>query len=82
MNRLQDLMPKLISSCQFAFVKGRYILDNTLIAQEALFKLYIAKSKDVLLALKIDMHKAYDKINCQSIIKVMENLVSIQNGVP
>lgn len=56
-------MPKLIPNNQFAFMEGRFIVDNTLVAQEILCRLQTTKPKDALLALNIDLQKAYDRIN-------------------
>ncbi|KAF7810641.1 reverse transcriptase [Senna tora] len=63
-NRLQEVMPDLISPFQNAFVKGRLIQDNILIASGTLH--YIRrckKSKGGWATLKMDLQKAYDKIS-------------------
>lgn len=72
--RLKVLMAKIIPSSQFTFVEGHFILDNTILAQEILFKLQKIKWNDALLVLKIDLHKAYGKINRDCIIQVMQKL--------
>ncbi|GJS94754.1 RNA-directed DNA polymerase, eukaryota, reverse transcriptase zinc-binding domain protein [Tanacetum coccineum] len=59
-----------------AFIAGRQITDNILLAQE-LFKGYNRKQKTKKVAFKIDLQKAYDTIN-QDFIKV----VLVQFGFP
>jgi len=62
-NRLKPLLPELIEMEQSAFVKGRQIQDNILIVQEVLHHLRIRKRKKKFQAvLKLDMKKAYDRI--------------------
>lgn len=62
-NRLKDILPKIISHFQSAFVPGRQIQDNILIAHEAYHYLKLKKSgKAHELALKLDMSKAYDRV--------------------
>lgn len=62
--RLKNLLPDLISFNQGAFVQGRKAIDNVVIAQEliASFKRK-KKSKRGWMMIKIDLEKAYDKLN-------------------
>ncbi|XP_038996241.1 uncharacterized protein LOC120120779 [Hibiscus syriacus] len=57
--RLVPFFPAMISQSQKAFVKGRNIVDNTLLAQE-IVKGYSRKSLSPRCAIKIDMQKAFD----------------------
>ncbi|CAN0875652.1 Transposon TX1 uncharacterized 149 kDa protein [Linum grandiflorum] len=57
-NRLHKVMPKLISEEQSAFVPGRSIIDNGMVAFEK--KRWAGKWGDV--AVKIDISKAYDRV--------------------
>ncbi|KAE8724823.1 hypothetical protein F3Y22_tig00009840pilonHSYRG00015 [Hibiscus syriacus] len=56
--RLALIFPSMISPSQYAFVKGRNIVDNTLLAQEIL-KGYSRKSLSPRCAIKIDLQKAF-----------------------
>ncbi|CAM8912119.1 unnamed protein product [Rhodiola kirilowii] len=62
-NRLQQILPEIISPAQSAFVKGRLITDNFLIAHEIAHFIkntrYGSKSYG---SLKLDMSKAYDRV--------------------
>ena len=61
-NRLKPFMDSLISPFQNAFIKGRKISDNILIAYEIMEILRKKKGrKGSFGALKIDMKKAYDR---------------------
>ena len=62
-HRLQKLMNKIISANQSAFVKGRLILDNILVAHECMHYLKNKRTGSTCeMALKLDMSKAYDRI--------------------
>lgn len=62
-NRLKPLLPDLITAEQSAFVEGMQIQDNILIVQEVLHKVRTRERKKRFQAvLKLDMQKAYDRI--------------------
>lgn len=63
-NRMQCLMESLISPFQNAFIKGRLISDNILMASELMTVIHKArKGKMSWGALKVDMAKAYDRVD-------------------
>ncbi|GAU48422.1 hypothetical protein TSUD_405520 [Trifolium subterraneum] len=63
-NRLRLCLDKCISEEQLAFVEGRSILDNALIAMEVIHALKRrTRGRIGELALKIDISKAYDKVD-------------------
>ncbi|GKA12795.1 RNA-directed DNA polymerase, eukaryota, reverse transcriptase zinc-binding domain protein [Tanacetum coccineum] len=61
--RLKKYLGKLVSQNQSAFIPNRQIQDNILISQE-LLKRYNKKNRPKRVALKIDLQKAYDTVNC------------------
>ena len=67
MNRLNRLLPKLVSPWHSGFVPGRSIADNILLAQELVLDLD-RRVKCPNLMLKLDMEKAYDRVDWSFII--------------
>ncbi|KAL2224940.1 UNVERIFIED_CONTAM: hypothetical protein Sindi_3058100, partial [Sesamum indicum] len=69
--RLSVILDKLISPGQAAFVPGRSIGDNIMLAQE-LFTGYNQSRLPPRCALKVDIRKAYDTVEWDFMIAVME----------
>jgi hypothetical protein len=59
-NRLKPLLSKFISPFQTAFVPGRHIHDNSILAHEMLYTLKSKRGNGKLMAVNIDMEKAFD----------------------
>ncbi|GJU89583.1 RNA-directed DNA polymerase, eukaryota, reverse transcriptase zinc-binding domain protein [Tanacetum coccineum] len=70
-NKIKGVIGKLVNESQSAFIAGRQITDNILLAQE-LFKGYNRKLKFKRVAFKIDLEKAYDTIDWRFLKVVLE----------
>ena len=64
-NRLKWIMPKIISPNQSSFVPGRHSSDNIIVAQEVIHSMRSMKHGKGFMAIKIDLEKAYDRLNWQ-----------------
>jgi len=74
-NRLQGVLSKCISDCQSAFVPGRSILDNAMVAIEVLYSMRTnTRIDDGSVALKLDISKAYDHIDWDYLKGVMSRM--------
>ena len=73
-NRMRPILQRLIHPCQSAFVPGRAIHDNILIAHEIMTKFRYYKGKRGYVALKIDMEKAYDRIEWDFLLTCLRQL--------
>jgi hypothetical protein len=62
-NRIKEILPEVISPQQSAFLPGRLITDNTLLAFETFHHLKHNKNKKKgFVGIKLDMAKAYDRL--------------------
>jgi len=66
-NRILPILDSMISRNQSAFIPGRNIAENVLLAQE-LMRNYHRKDGKPRCTLKIDLMKAYDSVNWDFII--------------
>lgn len=73
-SRLRPFLKHWISPNQVSFVPGRHILDNIMITQEILHKCRISKEKKGYMVRKINLSKAYDKLNWDFIQQVIYEL--------
>ena len=74
-NKLKPIMDSIITPYQNAFIKGRNIFDNILLAHEIIDVIRKKRERrDSFRVLKIDMSKAYDRVNwnfLKAILNVM-----------
>ncbi|GKE70792.1 RNA-directed DNA polymerase, eukaryota, reverse transcriptase zinc-binding domain protein [Tanacetum coccineum] len=61
-NRIKVVLNGIIDSNQSAFIEGRQISDNIMLAQELMFG-YLGKMKGARCAFKVDIQKAYDTVS-------------------
>ncbi|XP_050241151.1 uncharacterized protein LOC126690058 [Quercus robur] len=74
-NRLKKILPAIISDTQSAFVHGRLIIDNVLVAFETMHHINMKKGgKKGEMALEVDMSKAYDRVEWGCLDKIMDKL--------
>jgi len=70
-NRLKEVLPRLVGVHQSAFVQGRRISDNILLAHELCHNLHLERGRGRM-CIKLDIRKAYDSISWSFLEGVME----------
>ncbi|KAK3225196.1 hypothetical protein Dsin_005058 [Dipteronia sinensis] len=74
-NRLKLVLQDIIDPCQSAFVPGRLIFDNVLTSYELLHSITQRKSGKIgWAAIKLDLSKAYDRVEWRFLETVMKKL--------
>ncbi|KAL0003813.1 hypothetical protein SO802_011374 [Lithocarpus litseifolius] len=74
-NRLKAVLPQIITENQSAFLSERLITDNILVAFEIMHYLNNKREgKESFMAVKLDMSKAFDRVEWGFIEAVMEKL--------
>ena len=68
--RIKSVLGQVISPVQSAFVEGRQILDDVLIANEAVDT--IIRRKESGIVCKLDIEKAYDHLSWEFLFQVLE----------
>ncbi|KAH9656688.1 reverse transcriptase domain-containing protein [Citrus sinensis] len=74
-NRFKQVLHKIISPSQSGFIPNRLITDNIIVGYECLHKIRHCKSKrNGLIALKLDVSKAYDRLEWNFLEQTLEKL--------
>lgn len=74
-NRLRPFLDDLVSETQSAFIPGRLITDNAIIAFESFHKIQRSKNpRDTHCAYKLDLSKAYDRVDWDFLEKMLHKL--------
>ena len=75
-NRLKRLLPRVVVENPSAFIRGRLLLENVLLASE-LVKDYHKEDVSPRCVMKIDISKAFDSVQWDFVLQIMEAL-----GIP
>lgn len=74
-NRLKRVLVDTTDECQSAFIYDRSIADNIIVGHKALHYLtHLKRGKIGYVALKLDMSKAYDRVEWSYLYQVMIKL--------
>ena len=71
-SRLRSAMNKLISPIQSTFVPCRWIIENSILAHEIIHNFLKRNCDKALIRGKLDMMKAYDRVEWGFILRVLE----------
>eukprot|EP00253_Pinus_taeda_P021837 PITA_21837 len=71
-NRLKKILPAIIPENQGGFIKGRKILDNIVLVQEAVHSSYHRKEKGMVI--KLDLANAFDRVKHEFLFMVMKKM--------
>lgn len=83
-SRLKEILPCVVSENQSSFIPGRSTMDNILILHETINSLKNLKGKRGYMVIKLDLEKAYDRLewsfvkdtmNCLGIPQELQNLI-------
>lgn len=70
-NRLKLILPRIVSENQTAFVRGRVLMENVLLASK-LVKDYHKDSISPRCVIKIDISKAFDSVQWEFVLQSLD----------
>ncbi|KAK3228647.1 hypothetical protein Dsin_000528 [Dipteronia sinensis] len=73
-NRFRHALGGIISENQCAFIPGHLISDNTIVGFECIHRLKRRERKKGSMAIKLDMSKAFDRVEWHFLARMMEKL--------
>jgi hypothetical protein len=73
-NRFKPLLHKIISPTQSTFLMGHSIHDNTILTYEIFHSMKQKKGNGGLMAVKLDMEKAFDSMEWDFLLKILSLL--------
>ncbi|XP_028778309.1 uncharacterized protein LOC114734823 [Neltuma alba] len=82
-NRFRSVMNHLVGPQQGSFISNRSSCDNIIVAQEAIHKMRTKPGKRGYMAIKVDMEKAYDRLDwgylqdTLSVIGIKQELIRV-----
>ncbi|XP_070041384.1 secreted RxLR effector protein 78-like [Nicotiana tomentosiformis] len=79
-DRLERLLPSLISLNQSGFVKGRIIFENILLIQEIITDIR-KRGTPANIVIKLDMTKAYDRVSWKYLLHVLRKMGFTENFI-
>jgi hypothetical protein len=68
---LEKVYQEIIAKEQSAFIRGRFILESVVVAHELVHSIH--KSKEPGVIIKLDYEKAYDRVNLDFLMKIVES---------
>lgn len=71
-SRIRPLLDQIIHSSQSAFIPHQSILDNIIINHEIMCHFKARKERKGYIAVKVDMAKAYDMVEWDVLLKILE----------
>ena len=72
--KLRPLLDRIISPTQSAFIPNRWIVENQIIVQEIIHSFKTRKTNPGLMAIKLDLQKAYDRVHWKFIQAILLHL--------
>ncbi|XP_060194976.1 uncharacterized protein LOC132624175 [Lycium barbarum] len=72
-DKLECLLPSIISPNQFGFFKGRCIIENVLLTQKVVTDIR-QRGKPANVVLKLDMEKTYNRVSWMFLIRVLRKM--------